>query len=75
MINVHVLCINREKFTHAVEDDEYEILKKLAQGKFSKPVKERMNKEKSAVVKFWRAKGMFTLSDEIQIYCYMMEKR
>ena len=38
--------------------------KKIASGKFVKPVTERSRKEKSAVVKFWRSKGKYTLSDD-----------
>ena len=54
----------RAGFRHAIDDEEYEILKQLVTRKFVKPVKERSRKEKSAVVKFWRSKGKYTVSDD-----------
>ena len=39
-------------------------LEQLATGKFFKPVKQRLRKEKSAVVKFWRPKGKWTVNDD-----------
>ena len=43
-------------YIHPVCDSDYEILKQLAEGTFSKAKNERTCKEKSAVVKFWRRK-------------------
>ena len=40
----------RAGFRHAIDDEEYEILKQLATGKFAKPVKKRSRKEKSTVI-------------------------
>ena len=54
----------RAGFRHAIGDEEYEILKQLATGKFVKLVRERSRKEKSAVAKSWRAKGKYTASDD-----------
>ena len=52
----------RAGFQHAIDDEEYDILKQVATGKFVKPVKERSRKEKTIVVKFWRSKGKYTVS-------------
>ena len=49
---------------HTVGDEEYEILLKLAKGTFSFPVKERNQVQKSAIVKFWRAKGITFLEGQ-----------
>ena len=54
----------RPSFRHAIDDEEYKILKQLATGEFVKPVKEQSRKEKSTVVKFWRSKGKYTVSDD-----------
>ena len=43
-------------YIHPVCDSDYEILKQLAEGTFSKAKNERTCEEKSAVVKFWRRK-------------------
>ena len=40
----------RAGFRHAIDDEEYEILKQLATGKFAKLVKNRSRKEKSTVI-------------------------
>ena len=47
----------------AIDDKEYKILKQLVNEKIVKLVKERSRKEKSAVVKFCRSKGKYTVSD------------
>ena len=39
-------------------------LEQLATGKFFKPVKQRVRKEKSAVIKLWRPKGKWTVNDD-----------
>ena len=54
----------RAGFRHAIDNEEYDILKQLATGKFVKPVKERSKKEQSAVVKFWKSKEKYTVSDD-----------
>ena len=54
----------RAGFRHAIDDEEYEILKQLATRKFVKPVKERLRKGKSAVIKFRRSKEKYTVSDD-----------
>ena len=46
----------------AIDDKEYKILKQLVNEKIVKLVKERSRKEKSAVVKFCRSKGKYTVS-------------
>ena len=43
---------------------DFRQLEQLATGKFFKPVKQRLRKEKSAVVKFWRPKGKWTVNDD-----------
>ena len=54
----------RAGLRHAIDDEKYEVLKQLAAGKFAKSAKERSRKEKSAVVKFWRSKAKYTVSDD-----------
>ena len=53
----HILTT--KDYSHALCDSDYEIRKQLAEGSFSKVKKERGCEEKSAVVRFWRAKGKF----------------
>ena len=43
---------------------DFRQLEQLATGKFFKPVKQRVRKEKSAVVKLWRPKGKWTVNDD-----------
>ena len=54
----------RAGFVHTIDDEEYEILKQGATGKFVKSVKEWSRKEKSAVIELWRSKGKYTVSDD-----------
>ena len=54
----------RVGFRHAIDDEEYKILKQLEFGKFVEPVKEQARKEKNPVIKFWRSKGKYSLSDD-----------
>ena len=61
-LGVSVFCI-RKKNTYAIDDEQYPILARLPEGKFLKPVAERNKKEKSAVVKFWQAKGKCKMKD------------
>ena len=58
----------RRQYIHPVDDEQYPILLKLAGGNFKTPVHERSKKEKSAVVKFWRAKGKFEIKDGVLMY-------
>ena len=46
-------------YIHSVDEEEYKILKDLTWGTFTKSKKECTRKEKSAVIRFWRAKGKF----------------
>ena len=64
LLGVLIGVDKRAGFRHTLDDEEYEILKQLATGKFVKPVKERSRKEKSAVIKFWRSKGKYTVNDD-----------
>ena len=57
---ISAFCIER-KYSHTVDDDQYPIFAKLAKGSFVKP--ESSKKEKSVVVKFWRAKRKFEIKD------------
>ena len=52
-----------DAFIHPVGEKEYEVLIKLAAGQFSTPKNERSNIEKAAIVKFWRAKGKFSVDE------------
>ena len=70
-----IVVDKRAGFGHAIDDEEYEILKQLATEKFVNPVKERSRKEKSAVIKFWRSKGKYTVSDDDLLPCYTMASR
>ena len=44
----------RDMFIHTVDDDKYETLLLLVEGKFHVPVAERTRSQKNAVVHFWR---------------------
>ena len=46
-------------YIHWVDEEEYKILKDLTRGTFTNSIKECTRKEKSAVIRFWRAKGKF----------------
>ena len=54
----------RAGFRHAIDDEEYEILKQLATGKFVKPVKERLRKEKVQLLNSGGLKG-----NTLTIFC------
>lgn len=54
----------QDMFIHSVDDDRYETLLLLAQGKFHVPVARRTRSQKSAVVQFWRRKELLTLGNE-----------
>ena len=68
-MNIIVNC-----FIHPVDEEEYNILLKLANGNFLTPVKDPTTKEKSAVVKFWRAKGKYTTDCTGKILLYENKK-
>ena len=51
----------KRKYFHPVYNDQYSIHAKLVKSSFLKDVTEGSKKEKSAVVKFWRAKFYFPL--------------
>ena len=57
-------------FIHPVGEEEYNVLLKLANGKFAKPVNERSRVEKSAVIRFWRSKGRFTADGDEKVLLY-----
>ena len=52
----------RDFFIHTVDDDKYEILLLLVQGKFHVPVAQRTRSQKSAVVQFWTEKKVILYS-------------
>ena len=54
--------------SHTFNDEEYPVLVRFTEGKFLKPVAERKKRERSAVVKFWRAKGKFKMKDGALMY-------
>ena len=58
----------KRKYIYLVDDHQYPIIAKLVKGSFMKCVTERSNKENSAVVKFWRAKGTFEIKDSVFMY-------
>ena len=47
-----------------IPDEIYECMVKIAKGTTLPPVKERTNAEKSAYVRYWRAKGKTTVQKE-----------
>lgn len=73
-----IVCIlfvgNVDCYIHPIGEDEYEVLLSLANGNFQKPVKDRTNVEKSAVIKFWRAKGRFTVDDSGRVLLFDNKK-
>lgn len=48
-------------YIHATGQEEFDVLLKLVNDQFSKSVKKRMRVEKLAVIRFWTAKGKFTV--------------
>jgi hypothetical protein len=67
-IFIFINCAEKSKYLHPIDDEEYKILVTLTLGRFQKPVKERSVKEKSAVVRFWRAKGKFSVGQDKKLY-------
>ena len=61
----HVCC-----FIHPVGEEEYKVLVSLASGTFKKATNERTNAEKAAVIKFWRAKGRFSLDENGKVLLF-----
>lgn len=57
-------------FIHPVGEEEYDVLLLLAKGEFNKPVKERSQVEKAAVIRFWRAKGRFSADSTEKILLF-----
>lgn len=55
---------------YLVRDEEYKVLLSLAKGTFSTLKKEWANIKKSAVIKFWRAKGQFLVGKTGKILLY-----
>lgn len=53
--------VEKAKYIHPIGGDEYKILKELTLGTYNKPVKERSTIEKNTIIRFWRAKGKFTV--------------
>lgn len=60
----------RDVFMHTVDDDKYETLLLLVQGNFNVPVSQRTRSQKSAVVRFWRRKDLFSLGSEVSPTLY-----
>ena len=58
-IFLYFIAIFTANYIHLVDEEDYKVLKDLALGTFTKSKKEPTRKEKSAVIKFWRAKGKF----------------
>ena len=52
----HIFTAN---YIHPIDEEDYKVLKDFAEGTFTKSRKERTRKEKSTVIRFWRAKGKF----------------
>ena len=55
----HHHILRTKDYMHPDCDSDYEILKKLAEGTFSKAKKEKTREKKSVVVKFWKERGKF----------------
>ena len=68
MLFIFILDIRCIYGIHSVGEEEYKILVNLAKGTFSVPVKERTRIQKSAVIKFWRSNGKFTVDGNILFY-------
>ena len=46
-------------YIHPVDEEDYKILKDLAEGTCTKSKKECTRKDESTVIRFWRAQGKF----------------
>ena len=51
----------KKGYLHSVNGMEYDVLLCLAEGRFSKSVKERSRFEKNAIIKYWQHKDDFTV--------------
>lgn len=66
---------------HTFENKDYEILQMLVKETFQKPNKDRTQKEKTAIARFWRAKGSFKVrhgklfSDEKEVSLTLVKLR
>ena len=47
-----------------MEEEEYEVIKKLVVGDFNVPVSKRTRLQKSAIIKFWRLKAGLGIDDK-----------
>ena len=65
----------REAFIHTMDDETYETLLLLVQGKFNVPVNQRTRLQKSAVVRFWRRRDLFVLGPEERPTLYFNGKK
>ena len=63
-----IAVIFTANYTHPVDEEDYKILRDLAEGTITKSKKERTRKEKSAAIRFWRAKGKFKVTQGKQYY-------
>ena len=51
-------------YIHPMEEEEYEVIKKLVVGDFNVPVSKRTRLQKSAIIKFWRLKAGLGIDDK-----------
>ena len=51
-------------YIHPMEEEEYEVIKKLVVGDFNVPVSKHTRLQKSAIIKFWRLKAGLGTDDK-----------
>ena len=62
--------LDKTNYIHAISEDDYKILVSLVNGDFNVPVKDRSRLQKSAIIKFWRAQGRFTVDEDTRSILY-----
>ena len=65
----------KNKFKHAVSQEEYEILVNLVKGEFNTTVKERTRLQKNAIIRFWRVKLKYKVDNFTQTILFYNGKR
>ncbi|KAL9983848.1 hypothetical protein ACROYT_G006088 [Oculina patagonica] len=65
----------REAYIHQVNDEVYDTLLLLVQGKFNVPVNERSRIQRNTVVRFWRRRDQFHLGTESTPTLYFAGKK
>ena len=75
IFNDRVDAIRGKRKPTAVDDDIYECLLKIVKGDSLPPVKDRTKAQRSAVVRYWRAKGQISIHKDDGKECLCIKGR